>query len=341
MLLRTQHLDATDPKDKIFAVHGLLSQLGAHLPDPDYSKSIQLVYQEAATVAINHDNRLHILASLTGESGIEGLPSWVPDWSCNRPISEIASWDDYNVKRATKPWFKFSADGKRLKLWGAEVDKIEEHSIPFVARYNFHDVVGHGYPIREIRILQRWFERLEEDPHPTSLVEFFSGLSEKPWTRMKSQFNLSTDVLSKYWIKAIKRFKKDGWTYNGARYIDADLRWRATESAMNDGMKEKHVRGDITPFHDLMRTLLDRKVMFVTKRGHLGIASQAIQDDDRIVFFRGVSLPMVVRQVKSKWRLVAPAYIHNGMEDISNSETILNKLQALLVTDQVQKFDIV
>ncbi|KAL1604911.1 hypothetical protein SLS60_004452 [Paraconiothyrium brasiliense] len=335
MLLRTQRLDATDPKDKIFAIHGLLSQLGAHLPDPDYSKSIELVYQEAATVAIRHDNRLHILASVTGESLIEGLPSWVPDWSCNRPISEIASWDDYAVERATKPTFEISVDGKCLNLWGAEVDNIKELYLAFPARYNSFDAADHGTTRGEIIVLQRWFENFERKPRPTSLVNFFSGLSEKPWTRMKSQFNLSTDVLSKYWIKGITRLTKNSY------WIDSNLRDLASGCASKDGMKERHVRGDIKPFHKLMRTLLDRKVMFITGGGHLGIASQAIRKDDRIVFFYGVSLPMVVRQVKSKWRLVAPAYIHNGMRDISDSEPIHNKLQAVLVPDQVQKFDIV
>ncbi|KAF9736447.1 hypothetical protein PMIN01_04226 [Paraphaeosphaeria minitans] len=66
-------------------------------------------------------------------------------------------------------------------------------------------------------------------------------------------------------------------------------------------------------FHNIMRTLLDRKVPFKTERGHLGIASQALQQEDRIVYFRGVNLPMLVLQVASNWQLVAPAYIQDGM----------------------------
>jgi hypothetical protein len=345
MLLRTQNLDATDPRDKIFAVHNLLSALGAHLPDPDYSKSIDQVYREAAATAITHDSRLHILSSVTGESSIEDLPSWVPDWSCSRPITEIASWDDYATPSVTGSAFRISADKRLLELQGWVIDKIEERSKPFPSRFHGSRVARNN----EIKILQGWFRNFEANLLQDELVVLISGLSEKPWRRMKSRFNLPTYTLSKYWIQGLKSFRETLW----AGYAD-QLRSQAGYCAKKDDIEHKPVREDIVHFHNLMRTLLDRKVMFKTERLYLGFASQALQIDDRIVCFQGASLPMIVRRVGWDWRLIAPAYIHDGMpeqvlgedrmEHESESGTVQDKLLASLQplqSDQMRDFILV
>lgn len=337
MLLRTQNLDATDPRDKIFAVHGLLSVLGARLPDPDYSKSIEQVYREAATAAIVHDNGLHILASITGERLVGNLPSWVPDWSCNRTITKIASWEDYVELPETGGCFRISADGSRLTLWGLEVDKIQEHSVAFPAHY-------HQYSIRELTILLGWLELLEKDHQQKDPVDFFSGFIRKPWPRTKTSLNmLSVRVLSEYWIKVLRHFKAYPHTHRHERYSASDIGYCAARCAERDGLVAtgENVRGDIQYFHKLMRTLLDRKVMFRTERGQLGIATRALQSSDRVVYFQGVSLPMLVRKAESNWRLVAPAYIQDGMLEHVSGMTHNNVLPSLRRRRELQRYVLV
>ncbi|OAG03314.1 uncharacterized protein CC84DRAFT_968539 [Paraphaeosphaeria sporulosa] len=320
MLLRTRKLDATDPRDKIFAIHGLLLVLGACLPNPDYSKSTEKVYREAAAAAIAHDARLHILGSITGESLIKDLPSWVPDWSCNQPISEIASWDDYVVLSEPETMLRISViDGSRLTLGGVEVDTIQEHSVAFPDRY-------HDNRISEIKTLLGSLNMLEKHCQHKGPVEFFSGLIKKPWPRTRSPLKMfakdfSVQVLSAYWIKGLKRFEENSDTLPNARYSASDIGYWAGKCAQEDGLTlgGEYIGGDVRFFHKLMRSLLDRKVMFRTERGYLGIASRALQISDRIVYFQGASVPMLIRKVESNWRLVAPAYIQDGMlEDKTN-----------------------
>ncbi|KAF1970680.1 HET-domain-containing protein [Bimuria novae-zelandiae CBS 107.79] len=321
MLLRTQPLEATDPRDKIFAFHGLLKELGAAIPDPDYSRPIQEVYRQAAATVILHDHRLHILASITGERQLQGLPSWVPDWSCSRPITEIASWDDYQVQRGVKPAYKVSLGQNRLILWGVMVDKVKKPLLAFPSRSG---LPSNSASRDELKVLQEWLVTFAENPGYVNLVDFFAELTAKPWDRMKSPLNNSSQILSRYWVKACKTLiiPTSGYAHSPD---GKNLQDYMVYLAKKSGIKGRHIRGDIAPFNNLIRTLLDRKRMFITENGSLGIASQALQAGDSIAFFQGVNLPMIIRRARSdKWKLVAPAYIYNAMERNEDSTPFLS-----------------
>lgn len=348
MLLRTQHLDSTDPKDKIFAIHGLLKEMGAHLPDPNYSKSVQQVYREAAAVAIRHDNSLHILFAITGESRIEGIPSWVPDWSCNRAISQIASCQDYHTERGRTVAFEISENADILRLWGVEVDKIYNISPAFPDRFSISRTTGYREEKKEIKILQCWLKVFEEQALPITLEDFVAGLSAKPWAHMTWQYEISTKRLAKYWLEAISKSSLSEWTYYKNTEIPNRVRSAAVRYAYRDGFisgkqgrSEKQVGRQIVRFHELMRTLLDRKVVFMTDGWHIGIASQALRVGDSVVFFMGLDVPMIVRRTASSWRLVAPAYIHGAMEDWRASSPTPKRLQSLYTPDSLQGFVLV
>jgi hypothetical protein len=78
---------ATDPRDKVYALTGILSPEDSALITPDYGLSVAQVYEEIATRIITHQSSLRILSavgpidgeicsSFTGRCG-----SWVPNWS--------------------------------------------------------------------------------------------------------------------------------------------------------------------------------------------------------------------------------------------------------------------
>jgi len=91
--------DASDPRDNIFALWGLVNPDGPHaaLIRPNYSASVADVYVRAARYIISVQGRLELLEShshglaphneLLKSSGLTiptttplDLPSWVPDW---------------------------------------------------------------------------------------------------------------------------------------------------------------------------------------------------------------------------------------------------------------------
>ncbi|KAF7559806.1 hypothetical protein G7046_g4352 [Stylonectria norvegica] len=70
-----------EPKDKIFALHGVFKYLGIPLPAPDYHKSIERIFTEAASTAIEGDKCLDILLQVPNSKRLSTLPSWVPDFT--------------------------------------------------------------------------------------------------------------------------------------------------------------------------------------------------------------------------------------------------------------------
>ena len=83
ILVQTRARDATDPKDKIYAVRALVNNSCAAMIDVNYHRPLQDVYSDAVKTSIIQDNCLSILSCVevrrTDESA-NSIPSWVPDW---------------------------------------------------------------------------------------------------------------------------------------------------------------------------------------------------------------------------------------------------------------------
>ncbi|KAK0649992.1 hypothetical protein B0T16DRAFT_411009 [Cercophora newfieldiana] len=73
--------EATDPRDKVFAVLGLVGDENPKPQlQPDYTKPMHQVYREAAASVIISENSLDLLLAASGTRARDGLPTWVPDW---------------------------------------------------------------------------------------------------------------------------------------------------------------------------------------------------------------------------------------------------------------------
>ncbi|EFQ30450.1 heterokaryon incompatibility protein [Colletotrichum graminicola] len=82
LLWNTWDRDAQDPRDKVFALLGLVRK-SEGLLKPDYGKSTRRVFCEAARDIIRTEESLDILLAAGGpRAQCDGgrLPSWVPDW---------------------------------------------------------------------------------------------------------------------------------------------------------------------------------------------------------------------------------------------------------------------
>jgi hypothetical protein len=93
--------EATDPRDKVFAMIGLLKN-DINLCEVDYRKSIGQVYAEAAAGFLRLTGSPHFLSwthSTTDWNGYmnrpNGIPSWAPSWiACKNDLMELQLFDD-------------------------------------------------------------------------------------------------------------------------------------------------------------------------------------------------------------------------------------------------------
>jgi len=75
----------SDPRNKIFALFGLLESCAEEGLEASYTKSTDEVYAEIAEFLIQQYNSLAMLAAggakEISSSALQPLPFWVPDWS--------------------------------------------------------------------------------------------------------------------------------------------------------------------------------------------------------------------------------------------------------------------
>jgi hypothetical protein len=81
----TWDFEATDPRDKIYALLGLCSESDTSAIKPDYSISVAELYTAVARHFITKTKDLTPLQYSDGNQDLKhGLPSWVPDYSDTR-----------------------------------------------------------------------------------------------------------------------------------------------------------------------------------------------------------------------------------------------------------------
>lgn len=98
VLIRTRHCEATDPRDKIFALKAILNwkELERII---DYSQSVEKVFS-AATMLLLPSLKLRLLLAVRHPHTLE-MPSWMPDWSRNMLgdsfVDSVSSEKDFTV----------------------------------------------------------------------------------------------------------------------------------------------------------------------------------------------------------------------------------------------------
>ena len=93
----SERLQASDPRDKIFALLNLADSSDRLRCKADYSLSVAEVYARTALHIIRTTKKLHILGSNTAVT--KTLPSWVPDWSLEGGSSSLSVGNIYSASR--------------------------------------------------------------------------------------------------------------------------------------------------------------------------------------------------------------------------------------------------
>ena len=85
LLIDTWTFHATDPRDKIYSLYGLLSLPKGSNPTwaPDYAKSVARCFADATRVLMEEEGDMNVLCTVQDHSvqTTPGLPSWVPDYA--------------------------------------------------------------------------------------------------------------------------------------------------------------------------------------------------------------------------------------------------------------------
>jgi hypothetical protein len=174
VLVANRERHATDARDKVFALLGLVRHVDLLEFSADYSLSAPEVYMAVAYQIMKTTQTLRVLAHKETELPKDNLPSWAPDWS-NRTqrvtrAVPITHWDSDSKLFAAGGQRDLNAQvdlpSRRLKLLGRNYDKILEacDDVPSPGLENWLKWFIH---------LQNWFLQQHKDGIPSGLQSKF------------------------------------------------------------------------------------------------------------------------------------------------------------------------
>lgn len=118
----------SDPRDKIFALRGIATDLAPTVLMPDYSKPFAEICMNVAKFCLKQDNvrppqpyiLSHVAHPPSGPSG--HTPSWVPDWNAplDCQVGFLVGYNAMGAKLLPKPQVRHDT----LLVWGRRVDTL-------------------------------------------------------------------------------------------------------------------------------------------------------------------------------------------------------------------------
>lgn len=308
---RTRHRQATDPRDKVFGLLGLVKELPREVID--YEKSVSTTYSRTAFEHIKATAHLGILSHVLFEespASVNILPSWVPDWSESR---YEGSRDDNmrllgaSVRQSYNKFFKACQDSRahpscsdrfeRLYLEGYFCDKIVQ--------------VGKAHTSGSPSSIQDLRKILNVDRDPERAYIAGSTILDAYWRTLC----FSVSPYSNYKSGEVQEISE------GTRQLHDDWWWEFLK-ALVFHMPNTFESGDVQRFTDHVNYIADGRRLVVSERGYIGLASANAQIGDEIWLLHGGMVPHILRpsskqsqsSLVQEYTFIGDSYIHGIMK---------------------------
>ncbi|CZR66519.1 uncharacterized protein PAC_16420 [Phialocephala subalpina] len=301
LLHQSFNLLCTNPRDKIYGVLGLATDIRPGELLPDYSLSCQEVYHAATIFCVNKYKSLEVLCQVRHPKSLPALPSWVPDWTVISSLGQSLGFnlsENYSAsgKKVSAPQFHLSDDKHTLYSNGKFVDNIQQ--------------VGTVMP-SEQDLIVNVYERYEV------LLEW------EQYARTFSPYATGESYPTTFW----RLLLADG----GTRWKDSDrTRQQFYESHQNLVERNRDLANkDWEPvaemsivntrsleFDKLMEAACYGRRIAITEQGFLGLVPADAQARDEICILESVKVPLVLRRVplSGDHHLIGESYLQGWMD---------------------------
>lgn len=325
ILLGFRHYQATDPRDKVFALCGLATdtELNALVFQPDYRLDMSQAYTNLALFVINSERNLDILSvpPKFAKQRNTALPSWVPDWSiCDTTPAMLL--DRSSLRSEERVLQKASGDsetsaefdekGISLGLRGILIDQVKETAPVQMGWHGYEGSLSVNIAHRETQTFLQW--------------EYFAK------ARSKQTYSYTNeDMLDVYWQTITGGWKHSDDDAARSHYLKWDAYFRPGNSlrkllgprivksssyawvtlAMNAVNQTFRPLVDLG-FSDAIN-VTDYRRLIRSRNGFLGLAPTECRVGDSIVVFEGGRVPLIIRPHGENWELVGESYVHGMM----------------------------
>lgn len=350
-LLKTFRMrDATDPRDKVYALLGITSddveQLGITIR---YDRSVAETYTEVAIAILNATKDLSLLDLLKPTlEPIPNLPSWVPEWSDTRlPLSplggikkpsanEDSSDKDYAATADSSASTICALKDGHLSLSGYICDIVTDAGVVMPTADVEIDIISKAYtPCRSDtmrdKIIQmgRMWKRMRERLQVYEAWEKIARVTENdaddsyPTDEEAIEVYKSTLQAGPSTPSHVAMHDFQIWRNNFQMYHDFLSK---AESYPIDSIYTPHGQPGVAGIQFLM-VMMDMKNLpeqpqfgctigrrlVRTANGYLGLVPAGTVGGDSIALLKGVKTPVIVREKDEEWVIVGLAYVHGMM----------------------------
>ncbi|PMD28749.1 HET-domain-containing protein [Hyaloscypha variabilis F] len=295
---------ATDPRDKVYALLGLMpNPMGKQTLVPDYSPtcSVEDVFINAAVYCLFQLHDLRVLSYKIAT--IFNLPSWVPDWTVWNPNVLRPAADHFCAGTATPPTLRLSPDRRMLTLRGRVVAQFARLAQLTVSR------------------ISGWLVSLRAD-HKRAIFE-----ANRAW--LEEVRRILTFVLDPYPCTGQPRDRAFAMTLicdsgrRGERATAEDLsNYDDLLRCMNlpidlmitSGVKDAGTLQRAQAFQQNIQTLCQGRRFCLTMAGEMGWVPEEAGMADIVVLFAGSPDLHVLRRIsEDRFYIVGHCYLHGLM----------------------------
>ena len=287
-------LRCMDPRDKIYAIMGLIHEHEAEKIVVDYSAPVGTVYESAARMLYEQENSdpFSDLALVSFLGSVEAAPSWVPDYAFVTPIQGGYTHhsQSHQAHGGSTPNVRVSPDDKDVLL-------VSGYIVDTVAKVlNYEDFANDG-PTG----FQPWYAACAASMDPLSYPDGETP-AEALW-RMLIADTVQLPNLQGNGRAAI------GY---GPLYLDSRLSDYATgRVGLSD---DEEIRSEQLRYVRYATGITSSRYM-QSKKGYVGWTSPHAQEGDVLCVFAGSRCPFLARRVEGKdeYRIIGDTYAHGLM----------------------------
>ncbi|OCK78373.1 HET-domain-containing protein [Lepidopterella palustris CBS 459.81] len=304
----TDHFEATEPRDKIFALIGLGRQRDRQAFKTDYEKPVYNVFVDTTKYVIQSDDSLDILCmAANGNGKSPDLPSWVPNFALNQNrIRSFMILREYCAAAGRGPEVSWEQPN-RMRVCGAIIDEI-------LATL---DVIGLNTQ-DELRNIENFATN--------ALSRLFSP--KEAHKRLHENGELWRTLITDKDLRS-KHIKVPADRRLGVAYELFIGRYSSLSLDETQELKEalvKHGDEGLTPFlhpYDInyTRTFGARteggreRCFFITRSGRLAVGPYDSKEGDLVSVLYGARVPFVLRKADEETHhLVGECYVHGIMQ---------------------------
>lgn len=305
---------ATDPRDMIFGLLGFATPRETGYIKADYSKPVRETYRDVTRAMIANGFADIMAWSQHGVKRIQGLASWVPDFSATiyEPMcsqGQAKPWlprFDAAAGRAVTFWpgLKEQEGSDTLSLLGVTLDEISEVGTLWAPR-EASASAGEGF--------------LHDATMPTRSASYeaiFTILREIQHFARRSSVHAEGGAVFR--VACADQLVLDSKLCRApgdlASYYDRVL--DAVRAYLFGGSKEG-IQSDARPYIETMLRWVEKRP-FLTPGGYVGLAPGEARKGDFIVILHGFSAPFVLRKIegrgKRRYEVVGESYVCGVMD---------------------------